>query len=111
RGREPRLTAKGGATASDRVDLVDEHDALAAPLARELLRLAGHVADDDHVHADEGLGEPGSRHRQERRVEAGRDRLRQHRLPRAWSTEEEQATFSLSARFLEGLARLPQVDD
>src|SRR5204862_2567361 len=39
------------------VDLVDEADALAAPLARELLGLARHEADDDRVHPQERLRE------------------------------------------------------
>src|SRR5215211_2701035 len=38
----------------DGVDLVDEDDALAAPLAGESLRLPGEVADDDRVDPDEG---------------------------------------------------------
>src|SRR3954469_20246537 len=38
-------------------------------------------------------------------VEAGRDRLRKHRLPRAGRAEEEQAALALAARLLEVLAR------
>ena len=54
---------------ADGVDLVDEDDALAAPLVRQLLRLAGQEADDHRVHADEGLREAGARDRHERAVE------------------------------------------
>jgi hypothetical protein len=58
RNHEAALSsAEGLAPASDGVDLVDEHDALAAPLAREPLRPPGEVADDDDVHADERLRE------------------------------------------------------
>src|SRR5205814_8749278 len=48
---------------ADRVDLVDEDDALAAPLPRELLRLAGEEAHDHRVYADERLREAGARDR------------------------------------------------
>ena len=65
---------------ADGVDLVDEDDALAAPLARELLGLARQPADDDGVHAHEGLLETGARHQDEGAVEARGDRLREHRL-------------------------------
>src|SRR5262249_37319586 len=96
---------------ADRVDLVDEDDALAAPLTRELLRLAREEADDQRVNADKGLREarPGDRH--EGGVEAGRDRLREHRLAGARRAEEEQASFTFTAGSLEGFARLPQRDD
>ncbi len=53
--------------------------------------------------------DPGNR--DERGVEAGRDRLGQHRLSRPGRAEEEQASFALATRALEGLARLPDVDD
>ena len=65
---------------ADGVDLVDEDDARAAPLARQPLRLAREVADEDRVDADERRREAGAGDRDERRVEAGRDRLREHRL-------------------------------
>src|SRR5205807_540462 len=42
------------------VDLVDEHDALAAPLAGELLGLADQEHDHDHVDPDERGREPGA---------------------------------------------------
>ena len=51
------------------VDLVDEDDALAAPLAGESFRAAREDADDDRVDADEGRREAGARDRDERRVE------------------------------------------
>src|SRR5262249_737414 len=100
-----------GAPHADGVDLVDEDDALAAPLAREPLRLAGQVANDDRVEPDERLREarPGERH--ERAVEARRDRLREHRLPGARRAEEEDAALALAAVLLELLAGLPQRDD
>src|SRR6185295_3796786 len=72
------------------VDLVDEDDALAAPLAREPLRLPREPADRDRVHADERLREAGAGDGDERRVEAGRDRLREHRLAGSGRAEEEQ---------------------
>ena len=96
---------------ADGVDLVDEDDALAAPLARELLGLAGEEADDDRVDADERLGEARARDRDERRVEAGRDRLGDHRLARSRRSEEEQASLALAAGALEHLAGLPERDD
>ena len=66
----PAAAAERLAAHADGVDLVDEDDALAAPLAGELLRLAGEEAHDDRVDADEGLREAGARDRDERRVEA-----------------------------------------
>ena len=93
-----------------RIDLVDEDDALAAPLARELLRFARQEADDDHVHPDEGLREAGARHRHDRRVEASRDRLGEHRLACSGCAEEEDPALAAASRLLEGLARLPEVD-
>ena len=53
--------------------------------------------------------EPGDR--DERRVEAGRERLRQHRLPGARSSEEEEPALTLAAGTLERLAGLPDRDD
>ena len=96
---------------ADGVDLVDEDDALAAPLAGELLRLAREESHDQRVDADEGLREAGARDRDERRVEPGRDRLREHRLAGSRCAEEEQASLALTARSLERLARLPERDD
>src|SRR5262249_47454623 len=96
---------------ADRVDLVDEDDALAAPLARGLLRLAGEVAHDDRVDADERLREARARDRDEGRVEARRDRLREHRLAGTRWPQEEQAALALAARGREELAGLPQRDD
>src|SRR5438034_1044804 len=85
RGGVARAAAESRAPHADGVDLVDEDDALAAPLARELLGLAGEPADDDRVHAQEGLLEPGARHQDEGAVEARGDRLREHRLSGPWS--------------------------
>ena len=95
---------------ADRVDLVDEHDALAAPLAREPLGLEGEVAHEHRVHADEGLREAGARDRDERAVERRRDALGEHRLAGAGGAEEEHAALALAARLLELLARLPERD-
>ena len=53
--------------------------------------------------------EPGIGH--ERRVEAGGDRLREHRLAGARGAVEENAALAPAARPLERLARLPEVDD
>ena len=96
---------------ADGVDLVDEDDALAAPLAREPLRTAGEDADDDRVDPDEGRGEARARDRDERRVEARGEGLREHRLPGAGGAEEEEAALALAAGALERLARLPDRDD
>ena len=96
---------------ADGVDLVDEDDALAAPLARESLRAAGEDADDDRVDADERGGEAGAGDRDERRVEAGRECLREHGLPGAGGAEEEQPALALAARPLERVAGLPDRDD
>src|SRR6185437_390815 len=93
---------------ADGVDLVDEDDALAAPLARELLRLAREKADDECVDADERLREAGARDGDKRRVEARCDRLREHRLAGARRAEEEQAALAFAACALERLARLPE---
>jgi hypothetical protein len=94
----------------DRVDLVDEHDALAAPLASQLLRLVRQVLDDESVHADEHLREAGTRDRDERAVEAGCDRLRDHRLACSRRSEEQQPPLTLAAGLLELLSRLPERD-
>ena len=96
---------------ADGVDLVDEDDALAAPLAGEPLRAAREDPHDDRVDPDEGRGEAGARDRDERRVEAGRERLREHRLARPGRAEEEQAPLPLSPGALEGFPRLPDRDD
>ena len=95
----------------DGVDLVDEDDALAAPLAGEPLRAAGEDADDDRVDPDERRREAGAGNRDERRVEPGRERLREHRLAGPGRAEEEQAPFPLAPGTLEGLARLPDRND
>src|SRR4029079_16582536 len=95
----------------DSVDLVDEDDALAAPLAREPLRLPGEEADDDRVDPDERLREAGAGDRDDRGVEAGRDRLGEHRLAGAGGADEEQPALALAAGALERLARLPEGDD
>ena len=55
--------------------------------------------------------EPGSGDRDEGAVESSRDALGQHRLAGSGRAEEEDAALSLSARLLEGLARLPESDD
>ena len=96
---------------ADGVDLVDEDDALTAPLAREPLRAPREDADDDRVDADERGGEARTRDRDERRVESGRERFREHRLPGAGRAEEEEAALALATRALERLARLPDRDD
>ena len=97
-------TAKRLTAHPNRVDLVDEDDALAAPLAGQLLRLAREEAHDDRIDADEGLREARARDRDERRVEPGRDRLRHHRLAGAGRSVEEQPAFALAAGALEHLA-------
>ncbi len=94
----------------DGVDLVDEHDALAAPLARQLAGLASEELNRDRVHADEHPGEARAGDRHERAVEVGRDRLRDHRLPGPRRAQEQQAALALAARLLELLARLPERD-
>ena len=96
---------------ADGVDLVDEDDALAAPLGGEPLRLPRHVADDQHIDADEGLSESRARDRDERAVESGRDRLREHRLAGAGRAVEEDAALAAAAGQLERLAGLPEADD
>jgi len=100
----PGVHARNGAPAEcraahpDGIDLVDEDDALAAPLPRQLLRLASEPADDDRVHAHERLLEARPGHAYEWTIEACRDRLRQHRLARSGRTEEEQAALTLAPR-------------
>ena len=71
----------------------------------------GEEAHDDRVDPDERLREAGAGDRDERRVEAGRDRLGEHRLAGAGRAEEEQAALTLAARLLERLAALPEADD
>ena len=104
-------TAERVSAHADRVDLVDEDDALAAPFPREALRLAREIANEDRVEPDERLREAGARDGHERRVEPGCDRLREHRLAGAGRAEEEQAALALAARLLEALAGLPEGDD
>src|SRR5204863_9106500 len=87
--RSGLVLAERRAAHADGVDLVDEDDALAAPLAGELLRLPREEAHDERVDADEGLREARPRDRHERRVEARGDRLREHRLPGSGRAEEE----------------------
>ena len=96
---------------ADRVDLVDEDDALAAPLACEALRAPGQDAHDDGVDADEGRREARAGDRDERRVEAGGECLREHRLPGAGGAEEEEAALALAAGALECVSGLPDRDD
>src|SRR5262249_36822985 len=96
---------------ADGVDLVDEDDAVAAPLAGEALRPRRHYADDHGVDADECLREAGAGDRHERRVEAGGDRLRHHRLAGAGCPEEQKAALFLTAGPLEHLTGLPERDD
>ena len=103
--------AERGAAHADGVDLVDEDDAVAAPLAREPLGLGAHPLHGDDVHADERLREARAGHGHERRVEAGGDGLGEHRLAGAWRPDEEQAALGLAARLLELVAGLPQLDD
>ena len=100
--------AEACAAHPDRVDLVDEHDALAAPLARQLLGLADQEHHDDHVDADECRGEAGAGDRHEWAVEVGRDRLGEHRLAGAGRAQEQQPALALAAGLLELLARLPE---
>src|SRR5262249_58406256 len=59
--RRHRLPLELRAPRPHRVDLVDEDDALAAPLGRELLRLAREVTDHQRVDPDERLREAGAR--------------------------------------------------
>ena len=106
-----RATAERRAPHAYGVDLVDEDDALAAPLARELLGLAGEPADDNRVHAQEGLLETGARHQDKRAVEARSDRLGEHRLSGSGRAEEQQTALSLSPGLLERLSGLPEGDD
>ena len=96
---------------ADRVDLVDEDDALAAPLPRQLLCAAGEDAHDDCVDADERRREARSGDRDERRVEAGRESLREHRLSGPGRAEEQQSALTLASCALERLTRLPDRDD
>ena len=114
----PRVRIGGGrhllqrlAAHPDGVDLVDEDDALAAPFAGELLRAPREQAHDDRVDADERRREARAGHRDERRVEAGRERLGEHRLARSRGAEEEQPALALAACALERLAGLPDRDD
>src|SRR5205823_3776597 len=109
RGREAggRGALDGLAAHPDGVDLVDEDDALAAPLGREPLRLPREEADDDGVDPEERLREPRAGDRDEGRVEAGRDRLCEHRLPGAGRSQEEESALALSSGPLERLAGLP----
>src|SRR4051794_1503610 len=107
---------------------VGERDAIDVALAlredaddarRTAFRVDDFVADLDRTHRrpparrqDLGverlrLGKSGAWDGDERRVEPGRDRLRQHRLAGARRAEHEQAALALAARALERLARLP----
>ena len=57
------------------------------------------------------LSKSRARDRDERAVEPGRDRLRQHRLAGAGRAVEEDAALTAAAGQLERLARLPEADD
>src|SRR5262249_376821 len=96
-------TREGLPAHPDSVDLIDEDDARAAPLTRGLVRVPREEAHDQRVDADERLREARPRNRYERRVEPRRDRLRQHRLPGARRTEEQQSALTLAACELECL--------
>ena len=113
------LVAGGGAGAGhpadalaappDGVDLVDEDDALAAPLLGQPLGLVDQVHDDDDVDADEGGREARAGDGHERALEVRGDGLGQHRLAGAGRAEEQHAALALAAALLELLARLPEV--
>src|SRR4029079_2064720 len=62
-------------------------------------------------HPQERLLEARAGHEHERAVEAGGDRLGEHRLAGARLAEEEQAALALPACLLEGLTALPERDD
>ena len=100
--------AQRGAALADGIDLVDEDDALAAPLARKPLGLPRHVAHGEDVHPDEHPGEARPGDRDEGAVETGGDGLGQHRLARARRAQHQQAALALAARLLELVAGLPQ---
>ena len=96
---------------ADGVDLVDEDDALAAPLAGQLARLVGERAGRRSRPCPMNIcGEARAGDRDERAVEVGGDRLGDHRLAGARRAEEQQAALALAAGLLELLARLPQRD-
>ena len=97
------------AAAAHGVDLVDEDDALAAPLLGQPLGLVDQVHDDDDVDADEGRREARAGDGHERALEVRGDGLGQHRLAGAGCAQEEHAALALAAALLELLARLPEV--
>src|SRR4051794_37338700 len=111
RRHRARAAAERRAAHADGVDLVDEDHALPAPLLRLALRAPDEDEDGRHVHADERRCEARARHGHDRRVEAGGDRLGEHRLARARRADEQQAALGLAAGLAEVLAGLPQLDD
>ena len=108
---EPARAAQPGTPRSERVDLVDEDDALPAPLARQALGLPAEPAHGDHVEPHEDAPEARPGHGHEGRVEARRERLREHRLAGAGRADEEQPALALAAGGLVVLAGLPELHD
>ena len=96
----------GAAMATDRVDLVHEHDA-----RRRLLRLLEQVAHARGADADEHLDEVRARDREERHARLARDRAREERLTGARRPVEQDALRDPRAERLELLRVLEELLD
>ena len=96
----------GAARATDRVDLVDEHDR-----RRVLLGLLEQLADARRADADEHLDELRRGDRIERHVGLAGDRAPEQRLAGARRTDQQHAARDLRAEPREPLRLLQIVDD
>jgi len=102
--------AHAAAPVAERVELVDE-DRAAAPALGLLLGGADHHDDGDHVHAHEHALEGRAGGDDDRHVEAGGDRLGQHRLAGSGRAHHEYATLALAARLDVAAALLDELED
>jgi hypothetical protein len=96
----------GAAVTTDRVDLVDEHDARGVLLA--LLEQVAHARGAD---ADEHFDEIGAADREERDVGLAGDRAGEQRLTGSRGTHQQHALRDAAAQLLELLRLAQEVDD
>ena len=94
------------ATATNRIDLVEEDDA-----GGVFLRLLEEVADAARAHADEHLDEVRARDREEGGIGLASNRLGEHRLAAAGRAREQHAARDSAAQARELLGVLEELDD
>src|SRR5207247_10858353 len=97
--------ASGGARATDRVELVDEHDR-----RRGFLRLREEVAHPRGADANDRLDELRGGHREERSVRLAGDRPSEQRLASAWWTGQQHAVRNTATELLVLLWMPQEVD-